>query len=132
MRDLLSPRSRPTDRYSRRYAYVVFLLAALAMLVAPAAASAAGFKEKFASARWSTPFQCPDGSTAADGRVIVERDLFIEDGTEPDPNPPLEGRVHGSVSGRHLQLGFRAGDADDVPQSPEEGEDRRHVLRRAG
>jgi hypothetical protein len=89
MRDLLSPRSRPTNRHARWYAYLVFLFAALAMLVAPAAASAAGFKEKIASARWSTPFLCPDGSTATDGRLIVETDLFIEDGTEPDPNPPL-------------------------------------------
>ena len=89
MRDLLSPRSRPTNRHARWYAYLVSLFAALAMLVAPAAASAAGFKEKIASARWSTPFLCPDGSTATDGRLIVETDLFIEDGTEPDPNPPL-------------------------------------------
>jgi hypothetical protein len=38
---------------------------------------------------WLIPFQCPDGSTAADGRLIVETDNFIEAGTTPDPNPPL-------------------------------------------
>jgi hypothetical protein len=66
------------------------LLAALALLAVPAVASAAkGFTEQVASARWSTPFQCPDGSTAADGRLIVETDNFIEAGTAPEPNPPL-------------------------------------------
>ena len=70
--------------------YVVSLLAALALLVVPAIASAAkGFQEQVASARWATPFQCPDGSTAADGRLIVETDNFIEAGTTPDPDPPL-------------------------------------------
>jgi hypothetical protein len=62
----------------------------LALLVVPAVASAAnGFTEQVASARWLTPFQCTDGSTAADGRLIVETDNFIEAGTTPDPNPPL-------------------------------------------
>jgi hypothetical protein len=42
-----------------------------------------------ASARWLIPFECPDGTTAADGRVIVETDNFIDAGTTPDPNPPL-------------------------------------------
>ena len=70
--------------------YVVALLAALAWLVIPAVASAAnGFTEQVASARWSTPFVCPDGSTAADGRLIVETDNFIDAGTTPDPNPPV-------------------------------------------
>src|SRR5207247_4808582 len=69
--------------------YVVPLLAALALLVVPAVASAAnGFTEEIASARWLIPFQCPDGSTA-NGRLIVETDNFIEAGTTPDPNPPL-------------------------------------------
>src|SRR5262245_53721890 len=73
-----------------RRPYVVALLAALVLLVVPAVASAAkGFTEQVASARWSTPFQCPDGSTAADGRLIMETDNFIEAGTAPDPNPPL-------------------------------------------
>jgi hypothetical protein len=68
------------------------LLAASAVLAVPTVASAAaakGFTEQVASARWSTPFQCPDGSTAADGRMIVETDNFIEAGTTPAPNPPL-------------------------------------------
>ena len=90
MRGLQLPRSRSIDRPPRPYTYVVFLLAALALLVVPAVALAAkGFTEQVASARWSTPFQCPDGSTAADGRLIVETDNFIEAGTTPNPNPPL-------------------------------------------
>ena len=90
MRGLQLPRSRSTDRPPRPYTYVVFVLATLALLVVPAVASAAkGFTEQVASARWLIPFQCPDGSTAADGRLIVETDNFIEAGTTPDPNPPL-------------------------------------------
>jgi len=66
------------------------LLVALVSLLAPAVASAAtGFTEQIARARWLTPFPCPNGSTAADGRMIVETDNFIEAGTTPDPNPPL-------------------------------------------
>ena len=81
---ILSPRSAVPRRY------VVCLLAALALLVVPAVASAAkGFTEEVASARWLIPFQCPDGSTAEDGRLIVETDNFIEAGTTRDPNPPL-------------------------------------------
>ena len=91
MRGLRLPPSRSVHRPSRPYRHVVVsLLAALALLAVPAVASAAnGFTEQVASARWSTPFQCPDGSTAADGRLIVETDNFIEAGTTPDPNPPL-------------------------------------------
>ena len=90
MRGLQLPQSRSTDRPPRPYTYVAFLLAALALLVVPAVASAAkGFTEQVASARWLTAFQCPDGSTAADGRLIVETDNFIEAGTTPSPNPPL-------------------------------------------
>ena len=70
--------------------YGVSLLVVLASLLLPGVASAAnGFTEQIASARWLTSFQCPDGSTAADGRLIVETDNFIEAGTTPDPNPPL-------------------------------------------
>ncbi|GAA0934495.1 hypothetical protein Vau01_047370 [Virgisporangium aurantiacum] len=66
------------------------MLAALAVLAVPAVAwAASGFTEQVASARWSTSFQCPDGTTAADGRLIVETDNFIEAGTTPAPNPPL-------------------------------------------
>ena len=84
------PPSRSAHRPSRPYRYLISLLAALALLAVPAVASAAnGFTEQVASARWSTPFQCPDGSTAADGRLIVETDNFIEAGTTPDPNSPL-------------------------------------------
>ena len=90
MRSLRLLRSRSAHQPSRPYRYVVPLLAALALLVVPAVASAAnGFEEEVASARWLTPFQCPDGSTAANGRLIVETDNFIEAGTTPDPNPPL-------------------------------------------
>jgi hypothetical protein len=90
MRGLHLPRSRSTDRPPRPHRYVVSLLAALALLVVPAVALAAnGFTEEVASARWLISFQCPDGSTAADGRLIVETDNFIEAGTTRDPNPPL-------------------------------------------
>jgi len=79
-----------TTRSALARRYVVCVLAGLALLVVPAVAAAAkGFTEQVASARWSTPFQCPDGSTAADGRLIVETDNFIEAGTTPDANPPL-------------------------------------------
>src|SRR5215475_10156549 len=89
MRSLRLSRNRLAHRPSRRYRYVVPLLA-VALLAVPAVASAAkGFTEQVASARWSTSFQCPDGSTATDGRMIVETDNFIEAGTTPDPNPPL-------------------------------------------
>ena len=83
------PGCRSARRRSRPYVYVS-VLAALALLVVPAVASAAtGFTEQVASARWLIPFQCPDGTTAPDGRLIVETDNFIEAGTTPDPNPPL-------------------------------------------
>ena len=89
MRGLQFPRCRTARRHSRPYAYVS-VLAALALLVVPGVASAAtGFTEQVASARWLIPFQCPDGTTAPDGRLIVETDNFIEAGTTPDPNPPL-------------------------------------------
>jgi hypothetical protein len=79
----------------------------LALLVVPAAAWAAnGFTEQIASARWSTPFQCPDGSTAADGRLIVETDNFIEAGTTPDPNPPLRVGFVGQCPDGTFSWGF--------------------------
>jgi len=85
-----SPRRRRASRSPRPYRYLVPLLSALALLVVPVVAWAAnGFTEQIASARWSTPFQCPDGQTAQDGRMIVETDNFIDAGTTPDPNPPL-------------------------------------------
>ena len=78
--------------------YGVFLLAALALLVVPAVGSAAnGFTEQIASARWSIAFQCPDGSTAADGRMIVETDNFIEAGTTPTPIRPSGSGSRASV-----------------------------------
>jgi hypothetical protein len=107
MRGLQLPRSRSTDRAPRPYTYVVSLLAALALLVVPAVASAAkGFTEQVASARWSTPFQCPDGSTAADGRLIVETDNFIEAGTTRDPNPPLRVGFVGQCPDGTFSWGF--------------------------
>jgi hypothetical protein len=107
MRGLQLSRSRCTDRPPRPYSYVVPLLAALALLVVPAVASAAnGFTEQVASARWLTPFQCPDGSTAADGRLIVETDNFIEAGTTPDPNPPLRIALVGQCPDGTFSWGF--------------------------
>ena len=107
MRDLQLPRSRSTDRPSRPYRYIVCLLAALALLVVPAVASAAnGFTEQVASARWLISFQCPDGSTAVDGRLIVETDNFIEAGTTPDPNPPLRVGFVGQCPDGTFSWGF--------------------------
>ena len=122
---------READR--PRHAYVASLLVALALLGLAAVASAAsGFTERVASARWSTPFLCPDGSTAPDGRLIVETDNFIEAGTTPDPNPPLrvgftgqcpDGTYSGASPGRrHTRF-----DSD-----LREGPCQRHVHRRAG
>jgi hypothetical protein len=106
MPGLQLPRSRRTDRPPRPYTYVA-LLAALALLVVPAVASAAnGFTEQVASARWSTPFQCPDGSMAADGRLIVETDNFIEAGSTPDPNPPLRVGFVGQCPDGTFSWGF--------------------------
>jgi hypothetical protein len=86
---------------------VVFLLATLALLVLPAVASAAnGFTEEVASARWLIPFQCPDGSTAADGRLIVETDNFIDAGTPRDPNPPLRVGFTGQCPDGTFSWGF--------------------------
>ena len=90
MRGLRLMRSRSAHRPSRPYRYLFSGLTALTVFAVPAAASAAnGFTEQVASARWLIPFQCPDGSTATDGRMIVETLNFIEAGTTPDPNPPL-------------------------------------------
>jgi hypothetical protein len=100
------PRSRSARRPSRPYGYVVFFLAALALLVVPAASAATGFTERVASARWSIPFECPDGSTAADGRMIVETDNFIAEGTTPDPNPPLRVGFTGQCPDGTFSWGF--------------------------
>jgi hypothetical protein len=63
MRGLRLSPSRSVHRPPRPYRFVVSLLAALALLAVPAVALAAnGFTEQVASARWSTPFQCPDGT----------------------------------------------------------------------
>jgi hypothetical protein len=107
MRGLQLPRSPSTDRASRPYTFVVSLLAALALLVVPAVASAAtGFTEQVASARWSTPFKCPNGPNAEDGRLIVETDNFIEAGTTPDPNPPLRVGFTGQCPDGTYSWGF--------------------------
>ena len=133
MRGLRLPRSRSAHRPSRPYRYVVSLLAALAVLVVPTVASAAnGFTEQVASARWLTPFQCPDGSTAADGRLIVETDNFIEAGTTPDPNPPLRVGFVGQCPDGTFSWGFVRRGADAVRPEPQERECQRHVRKRAG
>jgi hypothetical protein len=107
MRGLQLPRGRSTDRAPRPYTYVVSLLATLAVLVVPTVASAAkGFTEEVASARWLISFQCPDGTTAADGRLIVETDNFIEAGTTPDPNPPLRVGFVGQCPDGTFSWGF--------------------------
>jgi hypothetical protein len=101
------PRSRSAHRTSRPCRYVVSLLATLVVLVVPAVASAAkGFTEEVASARWSIPFQCPGGTTATDGRLIVETDNFIEAGTTRDPNPPLRVGFVGQCPDGTFSWGF--------------------------
>ncbi len=83
------------------------MLATVALLAVPAVAWAAkGFTEQVASARWSTPFQCPDGSAAVDGRLIVETDNFIDAGTTPDPNPPLRVGFVGQCPDGTFSWGF--------------------------
>jgi hypothetical protein len=100
-------RSRSAQRRSRPYWYFVFLLATLAMLVVPTVASAAnGFTEEIASARWLISFQCPDGTTAADGRLIVQTDNFIEAGTARDPDPPLRVGFVGQCPDGTFSWGF--------------------------
>jgi hypothetical protein len=90
MSALQLPRSRSASRPPRPHRYIVPLLTALALLgVAAVASAATPFTERIASARWSIPFECPDGSMAEDGRAIVETDQFVAAGTAPDPNPPL-------------------------------------------
>jgi hypothetical protein len=107
MHGLHSPRSRCAQRSPRSYRYLVALLSAVALLVVPAVAWAAnGFTEQVASARWLIPFQCPDGSTAVDGRLIVETDNFIDAGTTPDPNPPLRVGFTGQCPDGTFSWGF--------------------------
>jgi len=107
MRGVQLPRGRSARSPSWPCRCVVSLLVALVLLLAPAVASAAtGFTEQIASARWLTPFQCPDGSTAADGRMIVETDNFIEAGTTPDPNPPLRVGFVGQCPDGTFSWGF--------------------------
>ncbi|BCB78343.1 hypothetical protein GCM10022251_30700 [Phytohabitans flavus] len=90
MRGLRLPRSRSIYRPSGPYRYLVPLLAALTVLAVPSVASASvATTEQVAAARWSTPFQCPNGSTASAGRLIVESVNSFEEGTTPDPNPPI-------------------------------------------
>jgi hypothetical protein len=101
------PRGRSAHRPSRPYRHVVSLLATVAVLVVPTVAAAAqGFTEEVASARWLISFQCPDGSTAADGRLIVETDNFIEAGTTRDPNPPLRVGFVGQCPDGTFSWGF--------------------------
>jgi len=77
------------------------------VLAVPTIASAAtGFREEVASARWLISFQCPDGTTAADGRLIVETDNFIEAGTTRDPSPPLRVGFVGQCPDGTFSWGF--------------------------
>ena len=103
MSDLQLPPSRPRRSH---WCVVPLLVALTALGAAPVASAATGFTERVASARWSTPFQCPDGSTAPDGRVIVETDNFIDAGTKPDPNPPLRVGFTGQCPDGTYSWGF--------------------------
>ncbi|WP_433528560.1 hypothetical protein ACQPYA_19645 [Micromonospora sp. CA-263727] len=90
MRGLRLPRSLSVHRPSRLSRYFVPLIAALAVLAVPSVASASVVTiEQLATARWSTPFQCPDGSAASNGLLIVQSQNFFDEATTPDPNPPI-------------------------------------------
>jgi hypothetical protein len=103
----IAAKGRTAHRRSRWYTRALALLAALVLLLVPAVASAAnGFQEQIASARWLITFQCPDGSTATDGRLIVETDNFIEAGTPPNPNPPLRVGFSGQCPDGTFSWGF--------------------------
>jgi hypothetical protein len=107
MNGLSLSRGRTSSRHSRPYRYLVSLLAAMALVVVPGVASAAnGFQEEVASMRLSVTFQCPDGSTATDGRMIVETDNFIEAGTPRNPNPPLRVGFVGQCPDGTFSWGF--------------------------
>src|SRR5689334_2012874 len=107
MTALPSSRGHTSRRPPRPSRHAAALLAALALLVVPGVAWAAnGFQEQVASARWSISFQCPDGSTAVDGRMIVETDNFIEAGTPPDPSPPLRVGFVGQCPDGTFSWGF--------------------------
>jgi hypothetical protein len=107
MLGLQLPQSRSAHLTSRPHRYVVSLLATLAVLVVPTVALAAnGFTEEVASARWLISFQCPDGTTAAGGRLIVETDNFIDAGTTRDPNPPLRVGFVGQCPDGTFSWGF--------------------------
>jgi hypothetical protein len=103
MSDLHLPPRRPRGLHR----YFVPVLVGLAVLGAvPVASAATGFTERVASARWSTSFECPDGSTAPDGRLIVETDNFIDAGTMPDPSPPLRVGFTGQCPDGTYSWGF--------------------------
>ncbi|MEV0715619.1 hypothetical protein [Asanoa sp. NPDC050611] len=90
MRGLRLLRTPSIYRPSRLYRFAVPLVVVLAVLAVPSVASASvTTTEQAAAARWSTPFQCPDGSTASAGRLNVQSVNFFEEGMTPDPNPPL-------------------------------------------
>ncbi len=93
------------DRRSR-FMFIFALLAVFAVLTPTSASAKTGFTEQVASARWSTPFQCPDGTTATDGRLIVETLNFVPAGTTPDPNPPLRVGFVGQCPDGTFSWGF--------------------------
>jgi hypothetical protein len=88
--------ARPSSRY-------VFSLLVVAGLALPAAALADQFEffsfEETASANWSVPHQCSDGSTVQ-GRLLVESTRFFEPPETEDPNPGVRVQFLASCSGR--------------------------------
>lgn len=116
MRGLRLPRSRSVHWPSRPYRFAVPLLVALAVLAVPSAASASVVTtEQVAAARWSTPFQCPDGSTASAGRLIVESVNSFEEGATPVPNPPISVAFVGQCSDGTFSWGVGGAVRTQVP-----------------
>ena len=122
----------PTD-LTGPYRYLVYLLAALALLVVPAVASAAkGFTEQVASARWLIPSPVPGwlhGSRRPPDRGA--RHSFIEAGTTPDPNPPLRVGFVGLCPDGTFSWGFVQAAPTQFGTDLQEGECQRHVRQRA-
>jgi len=95
-----------TTSARRSWIIVALLVLTAALAFVPSASAANGFTEQVASARWLISFQCPDGSTAQDGRLIVETDNFIAAGSTPDPDPPLRVGFVGQCPDGTFSWGF--------------------------
>ncbi|MDG4789115.1 hypothetical protein O7626_24815 [Micromonospora sp. WMMD1102] len=88
------------------------------MLTVPSVAAASvAVTEQVAAARWSTSFQCPDGSTASAGRLVVESVNSFEEGATPDPNPPIGIAFVGQCPDGTLSWGVGGATRSQLPTS---------------